>query len=554
MRAGIPYLHGMAADQSNKPSHSLADHSFGAFSTHAHAPGEEADHEHDADDNLVAEGSRELEEVPLVSIGIDIGSSGTQVVFSRLLMRGPGEPLAMRRQAKSRETLFMSPVSMTPFNDDGRTINGVRLRAIVDRAYVMAGITPDDVETGAVIMTGAAARRDNAAAIMDALAEESGELVATAAGDHLEAVLAAHGSGAVEVSRRDMSRILNVDIGGATTKFALVDAGRVTSTAALRVGGRLVAFDLDNRIVRLDGDGAEHARRAGVDWRGGDIADKADMQIVADSMASMVIAALTQNPLPADIAEAFITEPIADLGALDGVMFSGGVAEYVYLREKRDFGDLGWRLGRAIRRAFDDGRVPFALLAPGECIRATALGASQFSVQMSGATSCITSHAKLLPRRNLPVLMPPYDFSGPLDAGAIAQAIARHRVLFDDDDPVREAAFAFRWRGAPEYTRVRALAEGLREALADRIAAGTNLYIMLEGDAALTLGAILKQELALAGEILVLDGINLRDFDYVDIGRIRMPSGMVPVTVKSLVFGGAPDRGEAAEEGSERPS
>ena len=236
------------------------------------------------------------------------------------------------------------------------------------------------------------------------------------------------------------------------------------------------------------------------------------MQIVADSMASMVIAALTQNPLPADIAEAFITEPIADLGALDGVMFSGGVAEYVYLREKRDFGDLGWRLGRAIRRAFDDGRVPFALLAPGECIRATALGASQFSVQMSGATSCITSHAKLLPRRNLPVLMPPYDFSGPLDAGAIAQAIARHRVLFDDDDPAREAAFAFRWRGAPEYTRVRALAEGLREALADRIAAGTNLYIMLEGDAALTLGAILKQELALAGEILVLDGINAARF------------------------------------------
>ena len=170
MRAGIPYLVGMAADPT-KPSHSLADHAFGAFSTHAHAPGEEADHEHDADDNLVAEGSRELEETPLVSIGIDIGSSGTQVVFSRLLMRGPGEPLAMRRHAKSRETLFMSPVSMTPFNDDGRTINGVRLRGIVDRAYVMAGLTPDDVETGAVIMTGAAARRDNAAAIMEALAE-----------------------------------------------------------------------------------------------------------------------------------------------------------------------------------------------------------------------------------------------------------------------------------------------------------------------------------------------------------------------------------------------
>jgi ethanolamine utilization protein EutA len=528
----------MSADQPQKPAHSLYDHAFGAFSTHAHAPGEEADHVHDADDNLVLD-PRENTDVPLISIGIDIGSSGTQVVFSRLLMRGPGEPLAMRRQTKARETLFMSPVSMTPFNDDGATINGVRLRGIVDRAYVMAGITPDDVETGAVIMTGAAARRQNAAAIMDALTEEGGELVAAAAGDHLEAVLAAYGSGAVEVSRRDMSRILNVDIGGGTTKFALLDCGRIEETAALRVGGRLVAFDLTNAIVRLEGDGAEHARRVGINWQGGAIANKQEMQQVADAMAAMVIATLTQHPLPDDVAGAFITQPLGSLGALDGVMFSGGVAEYVYLRETRDFGDLGWRLGRAIRRAFDDGRVPFTLLPPGECMRATALGASQYSVQMSGATSCITSHALLLPRRNLPVLMPTYDFSGALEAKAIAQAIRRHRVLFDDGDPAREVAFAFRWRGLPEYARVRALAEGLRVGLADRVAAGTNLYVMLEGDAALTLGAILKQELGLANEILVLDGITLRDFDYVDIGRIRMPSAMVPVTVKSLVFGGA---------------
>ncbi len=360
----------MAADTPEKPSHSLSDHAFGAFSTHAHAPGEEADHVHDADDNLVLD-PRENTDVPLVSIGVDIGSSGTQVVFSRLLMRGPGEPLAMRRQTKARETLFMSPVSMTPFNDDGRTINGVRLRAIVDRAYVMAGITPDEVETGVVIMTGAAARRDNAAAIMDALAEEGGELVAAAAGDHLEAVLAAYGSGAVEISRREMSRILNVDIGGATTKFALVDCGRIEQSAALRVGGRLVAFDLDNKIVRLEGDGAEHARQVGINWQGGAIANRQEMQEVADAMAAMVIAALGPRPMQDNVAGAFITQPLGELGALDGVMFSGGVAEYVYLREKRDFGDLGWRLGRAIRRAFDDERVPFKLLPPGECMRAT---------------------------------------------------------------------------------------------------------------------------------------------------------------------------------------
>jgi len=157
---------------------------------------------------------------------------------------------------------------------------------------------------------------------------------------------------------------------------------------------------------------------------------------------------------------------------------------------------------------------------------------------MSGATSCITNHAALLPRRNLPVLMPAYDFRGPIDGQQLAHAIRAHREMFDDDDPAREVALAFRWRGEPSWERVRALADGVVEGLSDRIAAGTNLYIMLEGDAALTLGAILKQEMKLPNEVLALDGITLRDFDYVDIGRIRMPSGMVPVTVKSLVFGG----------------
>lgn len=527
----------MSDEPTQKPSHTLADHAFGAFSTHAHAPGEEADHDHDVDDNLVLDPS-ENEEVPLVSIGVDIGSSGTQVVFSRLLMRGPGEPLAMRRQAKARETLFMSPVSLTPFNEEN-TINGPRLRAIIDRAYVMAGLTPDDIETGVVIMTGAAARRDNAAAILETLAEEGGDFVSAAAGDHLEALLAAYGSGAVERSRRDMSRILAIDIGGATTKFALIEQGRPIATAALRAGGRLVAVDLDNRIVRLDPDGAEHAARVGVLWRVGDVADKADMQAVADAMADMIVAALIQRPLPENVRDAFLTDPIAELGALDGVMFSGGVAEYVYLREKRDFGDLGWRLGRAVRRRFDAGDLPWPLLEPGECIRATALGASQFSAQMSGATSCITAHAALLPRRNLPVLMPPFDFRGAVDPDALAQAIRRHRAMFDDDDPAREVAVALRWRGEPSHERVLALARGLAQGLADRIAAGTNLYVMLEGDVALTLGGVLRQEMGVRNEILALDGITLRDFDYVDIGRIRMPSGMVPVTVKSLVFGGA---------------
>jgi ethanolamine utilization protein EutA len=515
--------------------HSLTDHMFGEAMGHVHAPGEDHDHDHDDDGHDVLDpNSKALELVPLVSMGLDIGSSGTQIVFSRLTMRGPGEPVAMRRQAKSRETLYLSPVSLTPFAD-GETIDTDRLRAIVDRAYGAAGLTPDDIETGAVIMTGAAARRANAQAIMAMLSTEGGELVAAVAGDHMEAMLAAYGSGAVERSRRDGSRIVNVDVGGATTKFALIEDGRIRATAAMHGGGRLMAIDRQDTIIRLDPQGAAFAARAGIDWHIGATAQRDDMQRVADEIADAIAAALSSSPAQAS----FITDPLPQLSALDGALFSGGVAEYVYGRETRDFGDLGWRLGRALRARCDSGAISWPLLPAGECIRATALGASEFSVQMSGRTCCITSHAALLPRRNLPVIQPPFTFSGDIDAAALAKAIRTHREAFGDDDPTREMAFAFRWRGDPSWERLRACGEGIAAGLADRIATGGPLFLMIEGDAALNLGAMLRQELKIENEILVIDGIVLRDFDYVDLGRIRLPSGMLPVTVKTLVFGTA---------------
>jgi ethanolamine utilization protein EutA len=155
---------------------------------------------------------------------------------------------------------------------------------------------------------------------------------------------------------------------------------------------------------------------------------------------------------------------------------------------------------------------------------------------MSGQTSFISPPATLLPRRNLPVLMPPVSLSGMPDALAIAKAIAAHRKAYDLEDVRHDFALAFRWRGDHDYARVRALADAIAEGLADRIAAGAPLYIMLEGDAALTLGGILREEKHIANPLMVIDGITLRDFDYVDIGRIRLPSGMVPVTIKSLLF------------------
>jgi len=411
----------------------------------------------------------------------------------------------------------------------------LRLGAIIDDAYNAAGIDPAAVDTGAVILTGEALRRENAKAIAAIVAEKGGDFVCATAGHHMESMLAAYGSGAATVSSAEGKRILNIDIGGGTTKLAVVEHGKVVATAAVHIGGRLQVVDHDSLIVRLDPAGKYHAKRAGFAWNRGDVADAADLDKVADGMADALVAALAARPLPHDIAHLYLTDPIADFGPIDGIMFSGGVGEYVYGREDRDFADLGRRLGHAIRRRVDAGALPWPLLPAGECIRATALGASEYSVQLSGNTSYISAPGALLPRRNLQVLQPDYLPSDGTDPDAVAAAIRRHLVAFDVDAD-REVALALRWQGAPSYERLAGFAEGIRRGLADRIARRQAIYIMLDGDVAQTLGAILREELNVTSEILVIDGIVLMDFDYIDLGRIRMPSNTVPVTIKSLVF------------------
>jgi ethanolamine utilization protein EutA len=521
-----------------KRTHSLEDHIHGEDYDHVHDGDEGADHDHDhfeADGRLEDNPLWIQDHVSLASVGIDIGSSGTQIIFSRLKLRRMGEELSSRYFVVSRETLFQSPVSLTPYQSEER-IDDVALAAIIDQAYADAKLHPDDIDAGVVILTGEALRRENAEAIASLLAEERGEFVCASAGHHMESMLAAFGSGAARVSHDSGKRILNIDIGGGTTKLALVGRGQVLATAAVHVGGRLLVVDENRRIVRLDPAGRHLAAQAGFKWSRGDIVEAASMERVAEWMAEAILASIISRPLSSDVQALYLTEPLPELGSIDGVMFSGGVAEYIYQRETRDFGDLGRLLGAALRRKVDAGALPWPLLPPGECIRATALGASEYSVQLSGNTIYISNPGELLPRRNLQVLQPAYASEGHIEPDQLADAIREHFNAFDLVEGESEAALALRWKGAPSYERVAAFALGIRRGLANTIAAGKPVYIMLDGDIAQTLGAILQDEMGVASEILVIDGVILWDFDYIDLGRIRMPSQTVPVTVKSLVF------------------
>ena len=529
----------MAAEK----KHTLEDHLLGLDPMHSHEDGE-SDHDHDHDDpggeyDPTESSLWAQDNISLLSVGIDIGSAGTQVIFSRVQLRRLSEDLTSRYFVVNRETVYQSPVALTPYVSDER-IDDQAIGGIIDSAYESAGVHPDDVDTGAVILTGEALRRENAKAIADVLAEVGGEFVCAAAGHHMESMLAAYGSGAAKASHDRGIPILNIDIGGGTTKLALVEGGNVVHTAAIHIGGRLAVFDAEGRLTRLDPAGQRLAALAGCRWTLGDIVSDADIDRVTSWMADALVAALTQASPSPDVQGLWLTEPLGVIGGVEGAMVSGGVGEYVYQREARDFGDLGLRLGHAIAARVEDGRLPFRLLPAGECIRATALGASEYSVQLSGNTICLSNPGELLPRKNLQVLRPPIRFGDTIEPAAVAEAIRAHFERFDVVEGDGEVALAFRWRGAPAYPRLAGLARGIAQALPRTIAAAKPLFILLDGDVAQTLGALLKEELGIASEVLALDGIALWDFDYIDLGRVRMPSFTVPVTIKSLVFGQGP--------------
>lgn len=517
--------------------HTLTDHQYGAEYEHFHD--DDADHDHDHDNFSGDDASQESlwrqDNVILHSVGIDVGSSGTQVVFSKIHLRRIAEDLSSRYTVVDRQPVYQSPISLTPYTSE-TTMDAKALGEIIDRAYQAAGLHPDEVDAGAVILTGEALRRENSESIAAVLAEQGGEFVCAAAGHHMESMLAVYGSGAAKRSYDEKLRILNIDIGGGTTKLGLVEGGKLIATAAVHLGGRLLVVDESNTITRLDPAGQYLAAQAGFDWKLGDKIERQDMATVAQWMAQALMRVLNQGFTKEDLTHLYLTDPVEDWGAIDGVMFSGGVAEYVYEREMRDFGDLGKLFGQAVRLRLNAGDLSTPLLPAGECIRATVLGASEYSVQLSGNTTFISDPATLLPRKNLQVVPLPTVFGPTINEHVITKDLILSFVRHDLKEGEQDVAISLRWLGAPSYERLSALARGILAAIPSTLAKKMPLYIVTDGDIAHNLGHIFKEDDRVSSELLVIDGVTLWGFDFIDLGRIRMPSYTVPVTVKSLVF------------------
>jgi ethanolamine utilization protein EutA (predicted chaperonin) len=465
--------------------------------------------------------------VVLRSVGVDIGTSTSHMIFSRLTLERQGQRLSSRFTVTDRTLLFRSPVIFTPYTSSGQ-IDAATLGGFINAAYNDAGALRTDIDAGAVITTGEAALRENARSIAELFSAEVGKFVCATAGPNLESLLAAHGSGAVELSRNGDGPLLNVDIGGGTTKFAVCRGGRVEETAAIHLGARLLAWDKTGSLTRVEEAGRRLASAAGIPGllRLGGRVDSADLDRLAGHMAEIVMRIVT-GERDSDL---WITPPLSEALRFRRIQFSGGVAEYVYRREDRDFGDLGPRLAEELQRRAD--ALGLELLTPTEAIRATCIGASQYTVQLSGDTIFI-SDPDILPLRSVQaVRLPQAKASAKAIEDSVREGMTRLDLGSGDGE---HFALAVHWHHGADYASLRELCAGIVSALPD-VRFKQQLLLVIDADVAGIVGALLKEEFGVNGAIVCIDQVLLREFDYIDIGRPLPDQGVVPVVVKSLVF------------------
>ena len=464
----------------------------------------------------------------LLSVGLDVGTTSTQMIFSRLRIENKAGSFAVpEMEIESREILYKSPVHFTPLLH-GDLVDADALRCIVDGEYAAAGISKDQVDTGAIIITGETSRKENARAVLDALSDYAGDFVVATAGPDLESILAAKGAGAVDYSAKTGKTVLHMDIGGGTSNLALIEDGKIVATSCLNVGGRLLKIAPDGCLQYVS-----PVLRGIFPKKVGEVVNRDEVLELCEKLVQPLEGAaglreenelteklLTKETVIANQSADWCDNPLKSvesrrgfprqrsrwLGMTGGspvISFSGGVADCIESEKPwLAFGDIGPELGKAIRSSkLCSGEYVLGR----ETIRATVIGAGSHSAQLSGST--VFYQNVKFPLKNLPVVR----------STAALQTLDSPGVL------------ALEGMAAPTYGALTALAEQILQAFD-----GTLLIIALEQDMAKALGQILALRLGADASILCIDRVKLQEESYLDVGSPIGPA--LPVVVKTLIL------------------
>ena len=474
----------------------------------------------------------------ILSVGIDVGTSTTQVVFSKLQMDNAGGYFSVPRVAiVDKEVVYKSEVYMTPLKTDV-LIDTDALRDIVAAEFRKAGYRPEDTDSGAVIITGESARKENSDAVLKSLSDFAGDFVVSAAGSDMESLIAGKGSGAWQYSMDHHCRVANLDIGGGTTNVVLFEDGETLARGCLDIGGRLICMNPQGIITKVSPAAAVMAQAAGVSVSVGDRCDELKLTAVTRQMAAALNAYLGVGTKDIDA----ILRQIKTPGSSDfpvpekvqAVFFSGGVADLIY-HESADtwaYGDIGVLLGRVIResRLFTD----FQKMEPGETIRATVVGAGTYTTTISGST--ITYSDDIFPLKNIPVIKLDEELQEACFAGETEPVIRRIQWVLGQNDE-EHFILAMPGKRNPGYMEMKRAAASIRQIM-DRVQPpGEPILLVIESDIAKAMGQMIRQQPDLKRQVVAIDSIHVEDGEYVDMGKPMMNGMFIPVVVKTLIFG-----------------
>ncbi|MEG6521015.1 ethanolamine ammonia-lyase reactivating factor EutA [Desulfotomaculum sp. 1211_IL3151] len=475
----------------------------------------------------------------LLSVGIDIGTTTTQLVISRIIVSNTAAGSAVPRMTiTGKKILYRSDIHFTPLTNH-EWIDAPAVTEIITREYHRAGITPAKVDTGAVIITGETAKKENARRISEAMAGYAGNFVVASAGPLMESIIAGRGAGAAATSL-DMHRVcLNLDVGGGTSNLAVFKDGTPIDATCINIGGRLIELEQGGNTIKFLAPAARVVmQECGLALQVGERISLDQIRLIASHMAAAVKSLVVSTQLP-QLSERLLMGPALRLDyPVQMISFSGGVADFVYspeeiwsIPEGTLYGDIGPFLGEALRKAFIGEQ--WQLVKPKETIRATVIGAGAHTLSLSGSTVQIAP--ELLPIRNVPVVKP-FAQGCPTNMADFKAGLVRQLQPYQLDGFNEPLAISLKGIGGVQFSKIQEAARAIMEGAKDYIASKQPLILILEEDCAKVLGQTLQYYLGHRAGIICLDQLCVDDGDYIDIGEPIMANTVVPVIIKTLVF------------------
>lgn len=471
----------------------------------------------------------------LLTVGIDLGTSTTQLILSELTVENFASAFTVPRiEISDKKVIYRSEIMFTPLLAQTE-IDEEKIKEFVAKEYKRAGIAKEDIQMGAVIITGETARKSNSAKVLQALSGYAGDFVVATAGPDLESIIAGKGAGTESLSRQYRGSIVNFDIGGGTSNLAVFQAGDVIDTGCFDIGGRLMKIDPTSKMVTYIAPKIMTIiEKMGLPLGLNKRVTPEDIMPVIDEL----VKALEQSIGLGDgtpFYDLLITHHgLKKSGSIEAVTFSGGVADCIRSDQVADwfqFGDIGLLLGKRIRESefFSTCKV----LDTVETIRATVVGAGSHTAEVSGSTISYTE--EILPIKNIPVLKLAKDDEA-LDSVSMAKQIQNKLEWFVTDGQHTNVALSLVGLKSPSFADIQRYAAGITEGLSTLREQGYPLIVIVAEDMAKALGNSIYALLPEKSSFVCIDSIRAENGDYIDIGTPVAGGNVLPVIIKTLVF------------------